>query len=692
MYTPKGVSSDRPSKRFRLGTKSCAECRRRKVRCIFEPNTSACKECAAHEAECISQQSVYPSKQNRKEDGQDIQVKLKGLEQMVYRLCEAMNARPEFSNGSQFEMSAAEALMRLQSSSSPETRMASTGNVGAGWRDVSEPRSSVFVEQIESFDDAPLLNLFQEAMLIQKRDVQSQRDIQELSSNHRTKTYIKAIKALVPNSADLELILQTTEPFWPIWENSLNLVIGREPHSITSLPSAKLFIHDSVKSESPMLVAKSALFLAFCVQQLPLSFKNRPTNLPASPKALVNSYMSGADGLISINESCSPTIHDLECLCMLLKLNLNMGRPREAWHCVRRALNSALLLGLHNLEDTAHSREKAVWGHIWQLERQLSALLGLPSATTAAHPGVSTEPSGQNMGALVLFNISTIAGRIAERNQNHQKADYVVTLAIDQEAQQFKSRIPSEWWNSVPTTSTPLSATYRLVVLKIEFYVVQKLLHLPYMLKSSIDNNYEYSRLRALDACREMIKAYQMVRQHPQLKLMICDLMDFHAFSAAVVLIIDTLNQSLHYNTHQEANDKNLVHGVKRSLKMVSEAMECTVAGQGHDVLQHLCTFRTGAYVGSDHYDVTIPMFGRVKISRPKNQKAQPAFTNINQTEDQSLQQFSPMLEFTANTFTLFGVTGDLMIDTELGADWTSTLNADYNYDWNQTFDGSQFA
>ncbi|KAE9375159.1 hypothetical protein N431DRAFT_436676 [Stipitochalara longipes BDJ] len=691
MHTPKSISSDRPSKRLRLGTKSCAECRRRKVRCIFEPNTKICKECAAHESECISQQSVHASKQSPKEEGQDIQAKLQGLEQMVHRLCEAVNVRSESSASSPFEMSAAEALTRLQSSSSTETSLVNTPNMGAGWREVSESRSSASSEQIESFDDAPLLNLFQEAMLIQKHRGWSQQNNQELSSDYRTKTYIKAIKALIPNAADLELVLQTTEPFWPIWEDSLDLIIGPEPHSITSLATAKQFIYESTKSETPMLIAKSALFLALCVQQLPVSFKNRATNLPASPQALVDSYMSGADGLISINENRSPTIDSLECLNILLKLYINNGKPREAWHCVRRALNSALLLGLHNLDDTAPYREKAVWAHIWQFERHLSALLGLPSATTASHPGVSTSPPEQDIGARVMYEISTIAGRIIERNQNHQMANYAVTLAIDQEIQQCKSRLPSEWWNSPPTTSMPLAAIYGVGVLKIEFYAGQKMLHLPYMLKSSPDNNYEYSRLQVLDACREMIKAYQIVRQHPQLNLTICDLMDFQAFTAAVVIIIDLLNQSSQLETHQEASDWNLVHDVKRSLKLVSVAMECTVAGQGFYLLEHLASFRNGAYAGPDNYDVTIPMFGRVKISRPKSRKVQPEFNNFYESENQFQPQFFPTLEFSANTFAPFGMTGDVMSDAELGIDWTSALNMDYNYDWNQTFDGSLF-
>jgi hypothetical protein len=691
MHTPKSASSDRPSKRLRLGTKSCAECRRRKVRCIFGPNTTVCKECSTHESECVSQQSVHGSKGSPSGDEQDLQVKLQVLEEMVHRLCEAMNVRPEPLNDSPLEMSAVEALTRLQSLSSSETSLRNTTNVGAGWREVSESRSSPSSDQLGSFEEAPLLNLFQEAMLIQKHHAQSHRNNQDLSSDHRIVTYSMAIKALIPRPDDLETILQMTERFWPIWEESLNLIIGTEPRSITDIASARNFILESMKSETPVLIAKSSLFLALCVQQLPVSFKNQVTNLPAEPNALLDAYIRGAEGLISVNESRPATIDSLECLNILAKLYLNMGKPREAWHCVRRALNSALLLGLHNAGETAPHRQKAVWGHIWQLERHLSAFFGLPSATTDSHPGVSTPPPAQDFGARILYDLAVIAGHIIERNQNHQTANYAVTLAIDQEIQQCKSRLPPGWWNGIPTASTPLTTIYSLGILKIGFFSGQKMLHLPYMLKSSPDNNYEYSRLQALDAGREMIKGYQAVRQHPELMLTICDLMDFQAFTAAVVLVIDLLNQPSQLETHQEASDWNLVHDVTKSLKLVSEAMECTVAGQAQHLLEHLSTFRDGAYKGPDNYQVIIPMFGRVKINRPKNRTVQPGINNLYQNGNQFEQQFMPMVEFSANSFAPFGMTGDILSEGELGTDWTSVLNVDYNYDWNQTFDGSLF-
>ena len=60
-------SSDRPAifpadakspKRMRLGTKSCVECRRRKVRCIIDRGSRECRACLLHDVPCRSQQSA----------------------------------------------------------------------------------------------------------------------------------------------------------------------------------------------------------------------------------------------------------------------------------------------------------------------------------------------------------------------------------------------------------------------------------------------------------------------------------------------------------------------------------------------------------------------------------------------------------------------------------------------------------
>lgn len=46
-----------PRKKMRKGTKSCIECRRRKIKCTFEPDRpSICNECFARGSTCIDQE------------------------------------------------------------------------------------------------------------------------------------------------------------------------------------------------------------------------------------------------------------------------------------------------------------------------------------------------------------------------------------------------------------------------------------------------------------------------------------------------------------------------------------------------------------------------------------------------------------------------------------------------------------
>ncbi|KAH7073053.1 hypothetical protein FB567DRAFT_401680, partial [Paraphoma chrysanthemicola] len=48
-------------KKMRKGTHSCFECRRRKIRCIFQPdNPDVCSECFARGSRCVDQEHANP--------------------------------------------------------------------------------------------------------------------------------------------------------------------------------------------------------------------------------------------------------------------------------------------------------------------------------------------------------------------------------------------------------------------------------------------------------------------------------------------------------------------------------------------------------------------------------------------------------------------------------------------------------
>ncbi|KAL2009381.1 hypothetical protein VTN00DRAFT_7575 [Thermoascus crustaceus] len=704
MRTPRSESDNRPPKRMRLGTRSCAECRRRKVRCIFPPNSQVCEQCALHDTPCQAQQPSQdlgkaPVDRGRKTD---VLQKLEDLEGMVRHICKAINLKIESSSLADFETSATEALRRLRPASTSETSVEEdlstrrTDSLNVSDSDGLTTSS----DQRDCFEDAPLLRLFKDAMLIQRDHVQDYRHRLGFGTDQSIKTCIKTLDSLIPRRDDLMLILEHTEKYWPLWPVCpVGPVTSSDRLQQGGIAAARDYIFDSMRSGSPTIVAKAVLWLALCVQQLTRDFRYQRTDLPASPNTLMDAYMSGAETLLSVHLDSRGTNEGLEALALQTKLYINMGKPRKAWLTVRRALNFALLLGLHHPEDRADERQKALWSLIWQSDRQLSLLLGFPYAIADSHPGLSKEHAGQSVVAQVMHEMSIIAGHIGERNQNYRSVTYSVTVQIDQELERCKDGIPPGWWDdAISSPAMSVEDVYSRQIVKIQFYQLYKLLHLPYMLKSSVDRRFESSRIAALEASREMIKCYQALRNSSGPALMICDLIDFEVFSAAMVIVIDLLSsKSSHSDASQQAEDWELVHGVTRTLKHVSREIECSVAGQAAQLLEYLSMARHGTYSSPERYEAVIPYFGKVRISRP----ARAAASSSSQTELSTTppngsgpqlpppQPFPNMVEFSANAFVPFSpnATADGLSDAELGIDWTSVFDVDSNYDWSQLFE-----
>ncbi|KAF4624037.1 hypothetical protein G7Y89_g14136 [Cudoniella acicularis] len=690
MQTPQSEAGSRPAKRMRLGTKSCAECRRRKVRCIFESNATVCKGCALHETPCTSQQSKsHGSSSSGKDDG-NVQQRIQDLEGMVRHICKALDIDMESLTLAEFEVKTAEALKCLRRASSLETmavenRLTSPNYSPPESLNPTEPQGRRLAHgSTNHHEDAPLIGLFKEAMLIEKSNVYDDRGQPDLSLDQRFDTCIANLKSLIPTLSDLTIILDVTQKYWPIWPVSpKDSETFLDRHQQWGPVTARDFILDSLESGVPTLVAKSVLWLSLCIQQLPKQFKNLGT-LPALPNTMLASFLSGAETLLAIDEDLGGSIEGLECGMLLMKLYINMGKPRKAWLSMRRATSFALILGIHGQKFDSDSHSRSLWSQIWQTERHLALTLGLPCALPDSHPGLSPSQMGYSIINRFMYELSIISGHIIDRDQNHKKADYSVTVQIDQELERCKQGIPQDWWDAVPSDSMSLEELYHRVVVKMYYHQLCKFLHLPYMLKSSQNRKFENSRISTLEACREMIKCYQTLRGTRGSELMICDVMDFQIFSATIVIVIDLLSRSSTPKTSQDDEDWALVKGVTRCVKWFSQEMGCTVASQSAQLLEYLSTVPDGTASNPDGYEAVIPYFGKVRIN--------PISTTQTQTTlpfGQQPARPSNTIEFSVNSFLPFGqnLNADYLVDAELGVDWTAILDPDLSYDWSQTFD-----
>lgn len=684
MLRPQGVNSG-TLKRMRIGTKSCAECRRRKVRCIFEEEQHACKECVAHDAPCVPQQPGQRGHVSIRTRYQgDVQQRLQELESMLTHICKAIDVDIESVSVAEFKTKAEEALTRRLPGSSLGSGSGESSSNGRTQHGLETPKTETpndFEDRYDGVEDAPLLAFFKDAMFIERDNSQSATKDLYSGIDQRVNACLETLRPVLPNADDLMEMLEITQQYWFIWPVHFHDFMGSHDmfQSATGVELARKFISDSLESGSPRTTAKSILWLALCIQQLPSGFTYQK-HLATSTHALVNIYQSVADKLMSLNNSTYRTFDDLECLMLQAKLYINMGKPRKSWLVIRQTMNISILLSLHLAN---RDKERNMWSQIWQLDRQLSLILGLPHGISESHLGLSKKLAGTQFVAQTKYALSIIGSHIIDRNQDFHNTDYSATTKIEQELEQVRAAISAEWWNTVPGPDMSLSELYTRHVIQSLYYQAVMTLHMPYMWKSSEELKFDHNKRAVLEASREMIKSYRMFRSRGGAEIIICDMMDFLVFSAAIVLVIDLLSRSSGC-IYQEAEDWGLVQNVTLHLDKVARGVECFVAGQASQLLEYLSMAHEGRYLGPDSYKAVIPYFGKVRIGRLR--RAEPKIYTGSETP----QVFTNTVKFNMNSFMSYSQDSTAvynLTDAELGVNWTSALEIDNNQDWSHAFE-----
>ena len=312
--------------------------------------------------------------------------------------------------------------------------------------------------------------------------------------------------------------------------------------------------------------------------------------------------------------------------------------------------------------------------------------LGVPYAIQESALSLRQGAGAQEQ---LMFELSIAAGHVNDRDQMRPRPDYSVTEQIEQELQSYKDATPPEWWNMVPSSDMPFEVVYGHQTAKLQYYLVRKLLHLPYMLKSLTNNKYEPSRIAALEASRGMLESYQGVHNNSGEGAVMCDLMDFLAFSAALTIVLYLLSPSKQRDPTQDTMDWHMIREVTKNQKRLSQMLECRVASQASQLLEYLLMIHDGTYTNQDGYEATIPYFGKIKIPGIKESEPQACSLGEPNNHSQDTSWFSGPVEFTSSTFG-DSFTGNFLSEAELGVDWTSVFEMDMKFDWNQTYEPMQ--
>ncbi|KAL2802313.1 hypothetical protein BJX63DRAFT_437989 [Aspergillus granulosus] len=342
-----------------------------------------------------------------------------------------------------------------------------------------------------------------------------------------------------------------------------------------------------------------------------------------------------------------------------------MARLRKAWLTIRRAIGFAMLQGAQHRSDPPSKTLQSLWFKIWVFDWKLSLGLGLPSSVPDSHASLVHLPDG-DFSTWMFHLIGAIAGRINTRNHNIANIDYTGTTEIEQELLGLRDRMPSEW-NLPNTDDMPLAKVFTKQVGKFHLNLLLKNLHFIYMVQDPTNNHgeaYPHSRTTAIQATQQVLEQYQGLRHSSQGALLICNIMDFHTFTGAIVLT---------------------------TFEHLSLAMTCAVAKQAAGVLGYLYAAAHGFYHG-EPYEVVILYFGGVQISPLVREQQEQQTTRSGSTTciSSHLDVLSPSLfsviEFSAQTFCPQRPDTLGLGEGELGTDWSLFSGVEVDRDWNEVF------
>ncbi|OQD65082.1 hypothetical protein PENPOL_c006G06294 [Penicillium polonicum] len=520
-HNPPTRPGDQPRKKIRKGTRSCWQCKHRKVRCNYASDSDqTCKECLARGLPCRSQE--LPEPENPRESDR---IYLNERMARVETLLEKLLIRVD-GGGSQ-----------QRDSKSPLDSVETS------------PESSVTpAAATPTADNVPVLSLFDNEALGFQRSGTVASDFTSYGTINRDWGRLRReLLALVPSEKTLKIISEASSTWW------LMRVQVFDDHDRTLLSSSV----QELSHSHPAAVGKAILWIALCLQQLPSGLDLPSLELPCLPWVLVEECVTRVSTFVCSDDSIVSCIDGLECLVLQGLIFGHGGKLRSAWLCNSRAANIAQLIGFHRAEpapnESAEYQHRAtfIWRHILIVDRNFALILGMHgSISNTAIDQYQSNPSDSQHSPphheSVMNPLARIAGSIIERNQTFKEvtpAMLQMTQSIDLKLQSFIPPPLASPESAPPGKNTERSLCFRTLFFRLWYYQLMAWLHLPLLLASGSDESYYYNRQTCLHACRNIIACYVNIRRTAE-NGFVSRVLDFLAFTTAMTIIINALRPS----------------------------------------------------------------------------------------------------------------------------------------------------
>jgi hypothetical protein len=507
---------------------------------------------------------------------------------------------------------------------------------GSSYPFASLPLSSEILPVLSLFDNAILVldekNTFNHSI---HREFSGEylKAVSIESSPHFQKSRIKrtkiceALTSLLPSHTAMYAILEAGGVWWDILRQMYPYLCNEDTKM--TLPT---YVFLALNQDNPVIIGCALSWIALSIQCLPLDFESSHLSLPLPVDDLAEHYISNVDRLVVSDDELSVSLEGIENILLQSQFYGNVARPRKAWTTIRRGISHATMLGLHRASTPPSSassprvkRRESIWWHLVECESYLSLLLGLPSFMPATLWDLGRDETGKTSTiscAHYRRKLSIIVGTISQRNQANPTSSLSGTLDIDHELESLASLMPIHWWDLIaPSKESSKDALeiHERISTQFWHHQAKAYLHLPFMLQSPTDGSYDHSGTQCLIASRKMIQMYITMRELTGGRINICRVIDFQAFTAAVILMLGLLGYRPKpgpEDSHQELVDSDLVDTVIEVLRRVRCERENLTAAQCLQALETLVTIGRGQSPAEEwKCRIFIPYCGMISIA-----------------------------------------------------------------------------
>ncbi|KAJ4256055.1 hypothetical protein NW762_009129 [Fusarium torreyae] len=580
----------RPKRRkIRKGTRSCWECKRRKIRCSFADSTDAvCIPCQRHGNKCVSQE--YPEDTAPSARGRHMSDRIVRVEALVEQLTKKVATDGHASH-------------------TPST---ATDN-GCPSTHVSTP----------SLIDGPAVSRSLSAI---PTTTTSTNPTARLTKHEEVSA---ALHAALPPRRDIDSMVRAgIDMSWHKLITHPYAVLAQTPGA----GSGHLHQIPDAKAHS-VLLARYLLILATCLLNIhPELHAKEIENLSEPPRQMMRRLADTAVNLVTKNDDFLGSVEGLECVMLEATFEAGCGNLRRAWFATRRAMVTAQMMGLHrsgNLQrleiiDPSQPIYPAYfWYRIVCTDRQLSLMLGLPQGSLDTSMASEVALVGETPSGRFERKQSIIASRILERNESADSTiidDLDALQSLDSDLQRAANEMPSKWWlvpNLASMLHDPENSFWEAMRLieQMLYYNLLNHVHLPYMLRSStIDAEanckYDYSKLTSVNASREILTRFVMFRSSNRVAFC-CRSIDFFALTAAMTLAIAHLdshgkqrqgrNAGINVLAHHRNGDRAMMERVLEKMGDVARLSSDALSERSSSLLKSLLALEDDAAEGISH-------------------------------------------------------------------------------------------